>query len=92
MDSVIKFSFDENSCLYLVAKNSLISVLQTYDAKEDAIVKLSRANFKNLISGVTSGRTLFMKGEMKVSGDMSKMMKLDHFTQALQKYSVKSKL
>ena len=88
---MIKFSLN-GSEFFLVAKDSNIFVQPKSMDNEDATVKISQENFLKLINGATSGKSLFMKGDMKISGDMSKMMKLDTFTQALVKLSTTSKL
>lgn len=89
---MIKFSLKESTEFFLVAKGDRILVQSNSVEKEDATVNISNENFSKLINGAASGKSLFMKGEMKISGDMSKMMKLEMFMQALAKLSTNSKL
>lgn len=92
MNAIIKFSFEGVRQIFLVAKDDKLQVTAEFKGKEDVVVKISESNFLKLINGKSSGKTLYMKGEMKVSGDMSKMMNLDQFTQDLAKKTTNSKL
>lgn len=91
MNSIIRFEL-ESEVFYLVAKHDKIEVLSDYVEKADATVTINMSSFKKLIAGEVSGKALFLKGDMKVSGDMSKFMKLEQFTQQLAKHMKQSKL
>lgn len=61
-------------------------------AKADFVFKLGKDDMMMLFSGKTSGRGLFMKGKIKISGDMMKSMVFDEFIKAIKKSSISSKL
>jgi putative sterol carrier protein len=50
--------------------------ISTVDAPADCTIKLSLANFQDLIAGDLSPTTAFMTGKIKVEGDMSVAMAL----------------
>lgn len=50
--------------------------ISTVDAPADCTIKLSLANFEDLIAGELSPTTAFMTGKIKVEGDMSVAMAL----------------
>lgn len=65
--------FDTGADGVLVIDGGSVS---TVDAPADCTIKLSLANFEDLIAGDLSPTTAFMTGKIKVEGDMSVAMAL----------------
>ncbi len=65
--------FDTGTDGVLVIDGGAVS---TVDAPADCTIKLSLANFEDLIAGDLSPTTAFMTGKIKVEGDMSVAMAL----------------
>jgi sterol carrier protein 2 len=66
-------------------KNSPGKVVPNGTDKPDCILALSEKDFVELVSGKLNAQTAFMKGQLKIKGNMSFAMKLSHLFQSKQK-------
>jgi putative sterol carrier protein len=92
INSVAHFNVKDLGLVEIVFKDSKITVNRSETSKADFSFSIAKDEMLSLIGGKTTGRDLFMKGKIKISGDMMKSMIFDDFIKSLKKFNVQSKL
>ena len=59
--------------------------------KSDSSLELSSTDFGELVESKITGRDLFIKGKLKIKGNMTKAMALDDLLKYLYHINIKSK-
>lgn len=75
LDATIKFDFGDGGVIY-VDGASTPNTVDNVDREADCTIRISFANFQDLVNGELNPTTAFMMGKLKIDGSMSTAMKL----------------